>query len=677
MLMDGGSAPGEAKPSFRLLGLLVLLVVFSTVVLSSERSFAEMERYSANASLAAQVEGQILDADDERILYVTPNRDIRILDRVNDVSTTILAQAGTNTTFFTGYLHPWGAIFIANPDGNNQSEVFDWRAGNLIELDPIPSRTLQTAGNYAVYVKREGLSGRIGIIRDLETGINTSIGLMTESLSLTDAGEVVYRTTDNQIVRYQSGNYQPVSTTYKNYGPKSDGYSAVYAKEVSNNNFVLIRTDFTDQIEEEIVDLSYNSPSLYGINNKWLAYVEETPSSSQNEHNLVIVSPSGQKQVFETKAFRINIIAVSPNGEVFYRKGPAESYIAKFGNDLPFNLKMVDTVHKLATYVGPYWYYIENDLLYSIDTSFYVPVQGFSFESSTYRIMSGIERFFLNPQFQPAKVSNWDIEWIEPTYHEIGSVYKEYAYLGTTVGEMDAVARTKDGNYVASVTLEVYYPARSISLPADHLTLSHPTTQTITPVLLPDYAGNQTVIWTSSNPDVAIIDANGTIQTVALGSTTITAVAEGGHNLQASMTVHVVSSEEDLLSFTGFGFVVSGTDYPAVIDETNKTVTITLPQTMFDSATHFLTHVRVNATEAARLIELTLGGKTTVLNYSGEEQLYAAQTVFGTEADPNGKGVPVCRCQQIIKQFPQFIMELSDQFGNKARTTYTIRLEFQ
>ena len=58
----------------------------------------------------------------------------------------------------------------------------------------------------------------------------------------------------------------------------------------------------------------------------------------------------------------------------------------------------------------------------------------------------------------------------------------------------------------------------------------------------PEDAYNRAITWNSSNPDVATIDQNGKVTAVTEGTTTITAIAQDGSNVQGSCTIKVEDS---------------------------------------------------------------------------------------------------------------------------------------
>lgn len=77
-----------------------------------------------------------------------------------------------------------------------------------------------------------------------------------------------------------------------------------------------------------------------------------------------------------------------------------------------------------------------------------------------------------------------------------------------------------------------------VHLDQTSLSLNVGESVTLTATVLPEYATDKTVTWTSSNTSVATVDSNGKVKAIAGGSTTITATA-GGVSASCTVTVTV------------------------------------------------------------------------------------------------------------------------------------------
>lgn len=94
------------------------------------------------------------------------------------------------------------------------------------------------------------------------------------------------------------------------------------------------------------------------------------------------------------------------------------------------------------------------------------------------------------------------------------------------------------GVQVYDAGLTVVIPVTGITLTPDTLTLKQGESETLTANVLPATASNQGVNYTTSDPDVATVDPDGTVHAVGEGQATITATtADGGFNATCVVTV--------------------------------------------------------------------------------------------------------------------------------------------
>ena len=82
-------------------------------------------------------------------------------------------------------------------------------------------------------------------------------------------------------------------------------------------------------------------------------------------------------------------------------------------------------------------------------------------------------------------------------------------------------------------------PVSQITLNKAETSISVGNSETLTATVAPENAANKRVTWTSSNENVATVDANGTVTAVKAGTATITATAADGSGKSATCTVTV------------------------------------------------------------------------------------------------------------------------------------------
>lgn len=118
-----------------------------------------------------------------------------------------------------------------------------------------------------------------------------------------------------------------------------------------------------------------------------------------------------------------------------------------------------------------------------------------------------------------------------------GAVIK--AGLVTAIAEGEAtITATCDGKSATCkiIVSKPVIPVSSITLDKEELTLYTGESFTLTATVNPENANDNFVIWSSSNPDVATVDANGKVTAKTEGEATITAAA-GGKSVTCKVTV--------------------------------------------------------------------------------------------------------------------------------------------
>jgi uncharacterized protein YjdB len=145
----------------------------------------------------------------------------------------------------------------------------------------------------------------------------------------------------------------------------------------------------------------------------------------------------------------------------------------------------------------------------------------------------------LVPTFQPLNVSNKEIIWRSDN-PAVAIVDINGTVYGKSVGTANITATTVDGGQVAttSVTVEISVPVTGVSLNTTTVSLLLGSTETLTATVLPANATNQMVTWSTSNANIAMVDAAGTVTSISPGTAQITARAvDGGLTAVATVTV--------------------------------------------------------------------------------------------------------------------------------------------
>ena len=114
---------------------------------------------------------------------------------------------------------------------------------------------------------------------------------------------------------------------------------------------------------------------------------------------------------------------------------------------------------------------------------------------------------------------------------------------GIAPGNAVITATTADGTDLSAQCSVNVSPVlvTSITVTPSSLVLHPGETGTLTAAVLPANAGNRSVEWTSGNPSVATVNADGLVEAKAVGTAVITATATDGSGVSAECAVSVTA----------------------------------------------------------------------------------------------------------------------------------------
>ena len=170
-----------------------------------------------------------------------------------------------------------------------------------------------------------------------------------------------------------------------------------------------------------------------------------------------------------------------------------------------------------------------------------VLVEGITLNATEQTLTVG-ETFALTASVLPENATNKSLVW---TYSDENVATVDANGLVTAVKEGTATitAKANDGSNVsAKCTIKVKAAVvlvEGITLNATEQTLTEGETFALTASVTPENATNKNLAWTSSDENVATVDANGLVTAVKEGTATITAKANDGSNVSASCTITV------------------------------------------------------------------------------------------------------------------------------------------
>lgn len=166
-----------------------------------------------------------------------------------------------------------------------------------------------------------------------------------------------------------------------------------------------------------------------------------------------------------------------------------------------------------------------------IDVNVTVPIQSYVLSQKEVTILEN-NTYILAGIIQPEDATTKDIKWTSSNKNVV-LVTDDGMLIGLAQGRATVTGmiteRYPDGSKkVYTQTCAVTVPKSlnvgvgSVSLDKTSLTMEKGTRQTLVPIIQPADATNQSVVWTSSNKNVATVNANGRVTAIAPGTATIT-----------------------------------------------------------------------------------------------------------------------------------------------------------
>jgi hypothetical protein len=267
-----------------------------------------------------RVDGEIWDVNPDSILFLQsgqPTETLVLLNRLTRQETIVMADSAKHPQF--GFLTSHGAMFVEQSGDVLTSILYEWRDGALINLgQPNSPSWFKVAGDYAIWN-----AGTTLFRRSLADGTTITIA---NNVGNTDNdvaanGDVVYWTTDYQIVRYRNG----ITTTLTsdvglwNTYPATDGANVVYRKcypNPSDGPCTIAAYTSTGEVLLTLPELRWPSPERdYQLNNGWIAF---TRLNAFGQTQVWRRSPTGQETQQSFFGTSSDLDSLGPTGEVIF-----------------------------------------------------------------------------------------------------------------------------------------------------------------------------------------------------------------------------------------------------------------------------------------------------------------------------------------------------------------------
>ena len=163
-----------------------------------------------------------------------------------------------------------------------------------------------------------------------------------------------------------------------------------------------------------------------------------------------------------------------------------------------------------------------------------------SFDFSATELLLGTNNQ-LNARVSPVNSTERSFLW-KSSDPSIAQVDDEGNITGIKTGTAKITAQSYFSDLKAECTVKVItIPVSDINLPTN-LTVEQDFSGLIEATISPSDASYQGVLWSSSHPDIAKVDANGVVYALSQGIATITATSEDNNKIKASTELEVVAS---------------------------------------------------------------------------------------------------------------------------------------
>lgn len=257
----------------------------------------------------------------------------------------------------------------------------------------------------------------------------------------------------------------------------------------------------------------------------------------------------------------------------------------------------------------------------------------------------------LSAAFTPTYATDTNVNWRSSNTNVV-TVDSNGVITGISKGVAIVTAISEDGGKTSSCTVTVSpnsvtsillsSPSNTIPGAAIPESVTAGYTFTLAPTITPDNATNQSVLWTTSNPNVATV-SNGIVTGVKSGTAIITATTlDGAHTAKCTVTVNSDPNVVTGITIQKGVDVVNGVETIAVSGKDILTATV-LPASALQSVTWTSddnTKVQVNGSVDAvtgnQLGTITgiSAGSTYITAYSNKDNTIKARVLVTVTANP-------------------------------------------
>ena len=298
---------------------------------------------------------------------------------------------------------------------------------------------------------------------------------------------------------------------------------AAWALEMSDLNAV-----FGDTLSDITLPEGYS----WNVENPEKTYVG---SVGANKFEAIYNTESGEDVIEVTvnvSPAYFSSVVVETDGNQYYTGKPVEPTVFVFFDDE----KLVENTDYKVTYednveIGTAKAVVEGIGNYKgkSTVAFYIQkidVEGLALSESDVELTPGSE-VKLEARVAPVNASIKKVEWVTSD-ESVAKVDENGNVKALKNGVAYITAISKDGGYEAMCTVNVVTHVADMKIAVGNVTMFYKETYQLKTVMMPHDASDKTVVWSSSDEEVAVVDENGLVTATGRGTATITATTVDG-----------------------------------------------------------------------------------------------------------------------------------------------------
>ena len=298
-----------------------------------------------------------------------------------------------------------------------------------------------------------------------------------------------------------------------------------------------------------------------------------------------------------------------------------------------------------------------------------VSVAGVSLDKTEIVLVEGSSEK-LTATVEPANATNKGVTW-SSDHEAIATVDQNGAVTARRGGQATITVTTEDGGKTATCKVTVNapqtVPVTGVTLDKAELTLEKGSTGTLKATVAPQNATNNTVTWSSNNPEVATVDSTGKVVAQKPGNATITVTTVDG-NKTATCEVTV---KETPVAVTGVGLNTNQVELS--VGEGNELQATVTPE----NATNQKVTWKSNDTTIAKVDEngKVVGQKPgtttiTVTTVDGNKTATCEVTVKETPVAVTGVGLNTNDLKLSAGEGNQLVVTITPQHATNPKVTW-------